>query len=314
MRNITSKNNEVALIHNVNNSYFREMMIRRGYKVFSAYKKKNIFLRQLRKKHLSSKLPFVNMWFKIDLNELDKYQNIIIFDATLSHRFVEYINNKFPNKRLIFWYWNPVHKSINPNLLRNICELWTYSLYDSKKYNLNYNTTFYFSDMSSKISQKNDYENYDIYFIGRDKGRYKKLINLKGKFNKLNLKSKFHIVPDKKILIFKKRNYKKAISYSKILDNISESKSILDITNKSKDGLTLRAMESIFFKKKLITNNYNIDKYDFYNSNNIFILGKDNIEELPDFLNSDYNALDDIIIDKYDFNNWIKRFNLSKKD
>ena len=86
------------------------------------------------------------------------------------------------------------------------------------------------------------------------------------------------------------------------------SKSILDIVNPNQSGLTLRVMESLFFKKKLITNNLFISEYDFYNSQNIFILGKDREEDLHDFINSNYIDVDDSIVTSYDYHNWVKRF------
>ena len=56
----------------------------------------------------------------------------------------------------------------------------------------------------------------------------------------------------------------------------------------------------------MITNNKNIVKYPFYNKNNIFIIGNDNIQELNDFLNTDFQENNDDILYKYSYNNWIE--------
>ena len=90
---------------------------------------------------------------------------------------------------------------------------------------------------------------------------------------------------------------------------IKYSKCILDVGNNDNAGLTVRVMESLFLEKKLITNYKNIVKYDFYNKNNIFIIGVDNLEQIKDFINSPYEKIDSEKIKYYDFESWLKRFN-----
>ena len=61
-------------------------------------------------------------------------------------------------------------------------------------------------------------------------------------------------------------------------------------------------------KKKLITNNKDIINYDFYNSNNIFVLGEDNLDNIKEFIEKEYVEIDEKIINYYDFYEWLKRF------
>ena len=101
---------------------------------------------------------------------------------------------------------------------------------------------------------------------------------------------------------------KDLVSYDKYLDFISDGKVLLDIVNDNVTGITLRVMEGLFFRKKVITNNKTISSYDFYNENNFFILGIDNTNNLKEFINSEYKVIDQKIIENYDVENWIKRF------
>ncbi|HCF38843.1 MAG TPA: hypothetical protein DER56_07285 [Thermosipho africanus] len=93
-----------------------------------------------------------------------------------------------------------------------------------------------------------------------------------------------------------------------MLTKIGKSKAILDILSNPNDGLSLRPMESMFHRKKLITNSLLISNYDFYRSQNIFILGEDDLNKLPEFLNSPYEDIDEELIKKYDFKSWLSRF------
>ena len=72
-------------------------------------------------------------------------------------------------------------------------------------------------------------------------------------------------------------------------------------------------MEALFLEKKLITNNKDIKNYDFYNPSNIFILGENNIEDIKEFINKPYEKVEQKIIDYYDFEQWLSRFEVQDK-
>ena len=61
-------------------------------------------------------------------------------------------------------------------------------------------------------------------------------------------------------------------------------------------------------QKKLITNYSEIKEYDFYDKENIFILGEDDPEEFVGFINTNFKKIDDEILKKYDFKNWLEKF------
>ena len=113
------------------------------------------------------------------------------------------------------------------------------------------------------------------------------------------IKTNFKIIEDKK-------DY---IKYDEYIKNIQTSKCILDYnTNNKIAPLTLRPLEALFLNKKLITNNLDIINYDFYNPRNIFILGKDDINDIKKFIDTPYQIVDEKIVNYYDFNSWLQRF------
>ena len=69
----------------------------------------------------------------------------------------------------------------------------------------------------------------------------------------------------------------------------------------------LGEFESIFYDKKLITNNKSLKDYDFYHPNNIFILDN-NYDKIKEFLAKPFIKIDNEIKEKYDYKNWICRF------
>ena len=86
------------------------------------------------------------------------------------------------------------------------------------------------------------------------------------------------------------------------------------MTRKDQTGLTLRALEALFFRKKIITDNQDIKKYDFYNENNIYVLEnreneitKDEQKRIEKFLNKEFIEISEKIKNKYTLENWINK-------
>ena len=86
------------------------------------------------------------------------------------------------------------------------------------------------------------------------------------------------------------------------------SKAVLDIVQEGQIGLTIRTMETLCLHKKLITNNKDIVNYDFYNKNNIFIIGVDSFDDLKLFINTRVGKVDKKILSKYNFVDWVNSF------
>ena len=232
---------------------------------------------------------------------------IIFFDAGLTNNdpILDIIARENKGKRLIFYYWNPVSSSILPSKIPNEYEKWTYSYSDSVRYELNYNPTFYCTKIFCEREEHSDIL-WDVIFIGSDKGRLKQLSYWKRLFEKNNLNTYLYITATHPRI--QRWGYKKFIPYDQTLKLIKESKCILDLYLDVKAGLSLRVMEALFLEKKLITNNITIFLCDFYNSDNIFVLGVNDMSRLYDFVNAPYRKIAPSILDKYKFENWLKRF------
>lgn len=259
---------------------------------------------------LYAKLRFNNLWFYNFKNIKDVSDDwIIVFDASVSVHYLKKLKNLFPTKRIIFWYWNDVKYAIHPSKIPEGIEVWSYSEQDCKKFNLKHNTQFILNfDLPS---QKQPNVTTDIYYIGRDKNRLKDLIYYRDQFQKTGLNVDFHIVPNRNHSILKNKNCRPAIPYSQVISNIEKSKAIFDFYEDPYMGLSLRPLEALQFQKKLITNNKNITNYDFYNPNNIFVIGKDNLNSISDFLSSPFVDTSDMV-HNYCFDRWIDRFKLKK--
>lgn len=280
--------------------YFRSLIEERGIKCYSSFKSVNFLEKVLRKFSLRVGL-MKKIWYGDWKHYLSTVDTIVIF-ATNRFDYIQFIADKYPTKRIIVWYWNPVFRCFEPSKVNGEnLEFWSFDKKDCEKYNLRFNSTFYFKDV--KITREEVI--WDLVFLGADKGRKKAILDVNDKLMKNGLNTNFIIIPNKGD---PNPENLKAVSYKDYVELVGESKGIFDFIQSGQSGLTLRPMESIFFDKKLITNDESIINEPFYNADNIFVLGKDNLESVGDFINSSYKKLPNSILEYYEFSNWLLRF------
>lgn len=92
-------------------------------------------------------------------------------------------------------------------------------------------------------------------------------------------------------------------------DNLNRAKRtrvLVDFLNPIHNGLSFRAFEALGYRKKLITTNPEIARYDFYHPDNIFIWDGKNFEGIDEFLKKPYREIAPEIREKYSFGNWIR--------
>lgn len=285
--------NNILIIKKDNKDMFFECYD--GIEKYYKYSTANIFLRVCKKLNLPLMYFFLGDWKK----NIQKYDTVIFFDTGYSNYAFKYIKKRNKDIKIVFWYWNSLVEYKN-KLIKSkyVDEIWTYNRFDAEAYNLNYCPQFY----TRRINLKQERLESDILFLGKNKGRKDKILELKNILEKKGLKCDFNII----------ENPKNFFKYQDYLNKLSKTKCILDFSHSEYCGLSLRPLESLFFEKKLITNNRDIVNYDFYNSNNIFVLGVDDINKIKNFISTPYEKISDLIINNYDFEVWLEKISSKK--
>lgn len=263
-----------------------------GVKSISPYKKFNLFTRICIKYFERLKIiqPLI---YNRELKNTDA-EVLIVFDSISKH-FLRWLKKHNKNTRIVLWYWNPVFLTLNPDDVPSGIEKWSYSRTDCEQYGMKFNTQFCFDNYTKQLLDMP--VEYDLFFLGRDKGRAKLIDELKNISKSKGLKSEFFII--------EKGAYQ---PYSEVLVRTAKSKCLLDICVKDDVGMSLRALEALFLNKKVITNNKMYVYEKFYNKQNVFILDVDDINGLSEFINSSFEPISKEIKEEYLFESWIQRF------
>lgn len=284
-----------------------------GMSVKNCFKKRNFFTKVANKIDQKFDTSFSKVYWNDWSKNLENVELVLLYSNYYSRAIVKFLNKKYPHIRVLIWYNNPVATDTPTAFFDDLnCEIWSFDKDDCKTYSLKYNTQFIDKKrMVASTILEEKYKN-DACFIGLDKGRLNTLNKIKEqleKFGKSTLlylvDSKFYVNDDRynSSAIFE---YKSPLKYSEVINYEYYSEIILDVVQEGQDGISLRPIESIYLEKKLISNNKEIMKQDFYNKDNYFIWGEDDPKELAKFLENPYKKQPEEIINKYTFEGWFK--------
>jgi hypothetical protein len=95
------------------------------------------------------------------------------------------------------------------------------------------------------------------------------------------------------------------LSEEENLEVLKKSNTVFDMQHNLQSGLTMRTIETLGAKRKMITTNINIRKYDFYNQNNIYVMDKPSLVEIEQFIKHKYEPISNEIYKKYSLESWI---------
>ena len=249
-------------------------------------------------------------YFTIDetVKMLPDVDVVVLFDGTRNYVLSEYAkkieeNVDLNKTRLIFYFWNTV-RSLDDLCLSKNWEVNTYDRHDAEKYSFRYVGGFY-NDITSDGACCNIVS--DIFFVGKDKGRFEFIRSLESKLKKMNLNPDFLYVDPVKCLYDSK--YDPPLSYGKIIKRCLTSKAILDVVQAKQFGLTLRVYEGIFMNKKIVTTHKHIKEYkQLYNSHNVLqIDSTTSPDKIMEFINSEIVPYSNELKNMYSFESWLLR-------
>lgn len=169
---------------------------------------------------------------------------------------------------------SPVMRGVVPKMSRFAWDkIYTFDPEDAEEYGFVY---LGFNYYSKQVSDQTIEVNNDIYFVGGLKGgREEQIYNIYKYLNSHQVKCIFDL------MTFGRKDYTsldginyimKWRPYNEVLQNVMQSKCILEINQKGQKGATLRYFEAITMNKKLLTNNLAVVDFPFYNSKWIKII------------------------------------------
>lgn len=233
--------------------------------------------------------------------------SLIIRPDSYPKEFIKLIKEN--SEKTIGYQWDGINRF--PNIKSYFKYFDRFFVFDPSDVNLEKKllptTNFYFDyNLKNNLNNSNN-----VYFLGNFfENRIQATKKIVKAINKAGLQVDIYFYTNDKSVIEKYKNSgvkftNKYISFEENLKKMEDSSVLLDFINGKHNGLSFRTFEAIGNDKKLITNNAEVKKYDFYHPDNFFVWEDENFEELEEFLKKPYQPLSPEIKEKYSFTNWI---------
>ena len=223
--------------------------------------------------------------------------------------------------KFVLYLWDSIqHDKPVKKLFPVFDKIFSFDLRDVENYPLlNFRPLFYL-DTYNQISKINKKVENDVIFIGTAHlDRVPVLMKIRNYCLSNNVKNYLFIyIQDWKLYYIWKAFFKsfrkaKKSDFSSVPLNKEDIKLIiegaicvLDIEKSIQSGLTMRVIEVLGARRKLITTNKEIINYDFYNENNILVIDRDNPVISKSFIQSEYVDIDENVYKKYSLEYWLK--------
>lgn len=223
---------------------------------------------------------------------------------------IHLLRTHYPEAKIILYLWDILETNNLSNVIPCFDKVYSFDPYDCMNNKGVVFRPLYAMDLYSNNDCQESFD-YDISFIGTIHSDRARILSRIGEYcDQKKLKKYFYYyIPSRllwirdKILKFPYLSYRssKFTPCSKaLIKSISlSSKAILDINYTGQHSLSLRVFEAMMMKRKIITTNPEIKKYDFYSSENILVIDPDNIIIPEEFLNSPFKEINPSILQKY---------------
>jgi hypothetical protein len=246
---------------------------------------------------------------------------IAIIPEGFAKEILEFYRAQLPDTFFILYMWDSIDN--RPYIIETLDlyhKTFTFDKNNSDRYGLIFRPLFYTNEYKEIGLSKRyiaDYK-YHLSFIGTaHSDRYAVVHNLVASSAR-KLKTFFFFYLQSPIVIayyrvvdrnFRKVKYKdisfQGLSKKEVLSIIEDSACIIDINHPKQTGLTIRTIEVLGAKRKLITTNKDVINYDFYDPQNILLIDRNMPVMNDDFLKTAYKEIDDDVYNKYSLSQWI---------
>lgn len=265
---------------------------------------------------------YINHYYnKIIKETLQKEYDYVFFikGESISASNVRRLKQFHPEANFIIYHWDSIANNSNAqNLLPYFDRVFSFDKIDCERLGLHFLPLFYTPDYAN-IPYYDKEIKYDMLFVGTTHSdRYKLVKRIEEQIIKMGGLCLTWFYFSSKILYYKMKIQNsylrqipvhtfhfKPMSKELLLQLYAGSRIIIDVQHPKQTGLTMRCIETLGAKRKLITTNYYITEYDFYNPDNILVVDR-NLPYVPEkFLNEPYRDTPKEIYESYSIKNWL---------
>ena len=248
----------------------------------------------------------------------NNYSTILVIQGEgVTSNTLKTFRNAYPQAKVVFYTWDSIENK--PFSKRNLplydyCS--TFDPVDAKNFGLNFRPLFFLDGFDRPADEA---YTYDLSFIGTVHSDRYKIVRALLEQLPSDARTFIYLYLQAPWMYDLRRLFTKTVDGSSRHDfrfvplsqdvvqaTFLSSRAVLDIEHVNQRGATMRTMEALGSKRKLVTTNKSLRDYDFYHPQNIHII--DRLEPCLDqnFLETPYQAVPEEVRQKYTIRQWIR--------
>lgn len=251
------------------------------------------------------------IWYKKYINIPDTDERIYFwfwgFYVVASSQFRKYLKKHYPNCKIIFTLFDLVkwhlHYTKNFEKVKDFADvIFSYDIDDVEKYGLNFHRDGYSILPPEMLC--NDYKTHDLNFCGLAKDRYRRILAVYDAAKAHGINCDFNVpkLPDEEVAKRMELSLSHYIPYLDYLKMIQNENCLLEISQGTSKGYSLRPWEAIAYGKKILSDNKDLLKEEFYDPRFIQIYDEPkniNWDWVKEKIPVDYKYIDKLSIKNY---------------
>lgn len=266
-------------------------------------------------------------------NYIDKYYDAVLKEThgkkydyiffikgeSISNAIITRLRNVHPEAKIVMYYWDSIANNHNAKgMLKSFDKVLSFDKNDCKEFGLEFLPLFYIPQYE-RIASTTCEQKYDLMFAGTVhseryefvNGIVKQIENAGGKcFTWFYFPSKVNYYKLKwDNPKFRSANINDfqftSMPRETLLGYYAESRIQIDMQHPKQTGLTMRTIETLGAKKKLITTNADVVNYDFFRPGNILVVDRTNPEITKEFIDAPWQDIPEEIYRKYSISFWL---------
>jgi hypothetical protein len=245
---------------------------------------------------------------------------LIIDGLSFTKKHISLLKKQYPNATFIYYLWDSIRNyPYSLKLAECFQKKGTFDIEESKKFpGFHFLPLFFSSEFEQTQIQPE--KKYDFCYIGTaHPSKLKYIEKISSELQNKGYKGfVYNYIPSKLLFFlfkakggpFSKKHLKdfhySLLPYQTVSQVFAQSGMVIDATPKGQTGLTMRCIETLGARQKLITTNPYIKEYDFYRPENVYLAIEGAIDFNDSFFHVDYSPIPDEIYQKYSLQNWCK--------
>lgn len=282
----------------------------------------NVFARILIRLNRNLIDKYIRKYYEkiIEKTKHNKYDFIFFIKGeSLSPVIIQKLRDAHPEAKILMYYWDSIANNLNAKkLLGCFDKVLSFDKNDCDTMKLKFLPLFYIPQYA-EIAEKNVEQKYDMMFAGTTHSeRYEFVNGIADQITKQGGRCFTWFYFPSKINFYKLKidnprfrsarieNFNfKPMPRERLLELYVESRIQIDMQHPKQTGLTMRTIETLGAKKKLITTNPNVREYDFYRPENILIVDRYNPVIPKEFIELPWADVPEDIYRKYSISSWL---------